>query len=66
MLHFVNMDEQEQLKDYLDHFLEDKHILLKVGWTETQIEDYKQESIDLIQNGLSFFFVPAFYAIGRK
>lgn len=66
MLHFVNMDAQEQLKNYLDDFPDSKQILMKAGWTETQIEDYKEESIDLIQNGLSFFFVPAFYAIGRK
>ncbi|MBU7017708.1 MAG: methyltransferase domain-containing protein [Theionarchaea archaeon] len=66
MLRFVNKDAQEQLKDYLDHFPESKQILMKMGWTEKQIEDYKLESVDLIQNGLSFSFVPAFCAIGRK
>ena len=65
-LDFVNKDVDEQMKDFVDHFPSKKSMLLKIGWTEQEIEEYKQEMIELIQEDLGFGFVPAFYAIGTK
>jgi len=65
-LDFVNRGSEEQLKDFLDRFPSDKDLLSKIGWTEREIEEYKQEVVDLIQKNLLFAFFPAFYAIGRK
>jgi hypothetical protein len=65
-LDFVNKDTEEQLNNFLTQFPSYKKKLLKFRWTEQQIDAYKQEMINLIQDDLVFFFVPAFYAIGRK
>jgi hypothetical protein len=34
--------------------------------TEEDIERYKKGEIDEIKQGLSFHFMPCFYAIGKK
>lgn len=65
-LDFVNKDTEEQLNNFLTQFPSYKKKLLQFRWTEQQIDAYKQEQINLIQDDLVFFFVPAFYAIGRK
>lgn len=65
-LDFVNRDTEEKLKDFSKHFPSSKKLLLTIGWTEPQIEKYKQEMLEMIQNDIGFSFIPAFYAIGRK
>lgn len=65
-LDFVNKTSEEQLKDFCEQFGETEKFLSKIGWTEQQIKEYKQESCELIENDLAFSFIPAFYAIGRK
>ena len=57
-------------KKYLDMFVKDfwllDKLLKKNKWTEEQIERYKEEEVKKIKRGLSFHFIPCFYAIGRK
>ncbi|UCF08749.1 MAG: methyltransferase domain-containing protein [Thermoplasmata archaeon] len=57
-------------KKYLDMYLKDfwmfEKLFKKDGWTDEEIESYKSEEIERINKGLSFHFIPSFYAIGRK
>lgn len=61
----VNKSE-EYLKEFLNRFWVSEKLFLINEWTEEQIENYKQEQIQLIKNNLYFSFLPVFYAIGRK
>jgi hypothetical protein len=36
------------------------------GWKGREINKYKEEKMKKIKDGLSFGFLPASYAIGRK
>ena len=65
-LDVTNKDSGEQIEEFLKEFWSTKKVLLKIGWTEQQIEEYKQEEIELLRENLIFSFLPAFYAIGRK
>ncbi|KYK37444.1 MAG: hypothetical protein AYK18_09915 [Theionarchaea archaeon DG-70] len=65
-LNYMNKETEQQVEELLREFWSTKELLLKIGWSEQQIEDYKQEQIELVKNNLLFSFVPAFYAIGRK
>lgn len=62
----VNKDTAEQLKEFQDYFWSVEKDLRSYGWTDNQIEKYKQEQVELIENNVIFGFVPTFYAIGRK
>lgn len=66
ILDFVNKDIEEQLADFSNHIWSAEKVLQNYGWTTQQIEEYKQEQIELIENGLAFEFIPTFYTIGRK
>ena len=58
--------DNEEIERFLNHFWFTKNFLSRMGWTEQQIEDYKEEQIELIEKRLSFRFTPFFYALGRK
>lgn len=62
----MNKDGKELRERYSDHFWYIEKLLLGMGWTEQEIEHYKNKQIELIENNLSFGFLPTFYAIGRK
>ena len=59
-------DDKKRLDFFENDFWLFEKMLKKYGWTEKQIEEYKNEAINKIKNGLSFSFVPCFYAIGKK
>ncbi|KYK35267.1 MAG: methyltransferase domain-containing protein [Theionarchaea archaeon] len=65
-LYFIDLDSEKELQDFLDRFSYAKKFCLRFGLTEEEIEGFKQEDVNLIQNDLRFRFIPAFYAIGRK
>lgn len=65
-LDVLNRDSSEQLKEFLDGFWFAEELFHKIGWTETQIENYRQEQIELIKKNQFFSFMPSFYVIGRK
>jgi ubiquinone/menaquinone biosynthesis C-methylase UbiE len=62
----INRNSGTQLKEFLECFPSTKALLLKVGWTNQEIEEYKKEGIEIMKNDLGFSFVPGFYAIGKK
>ncbi len=62
----MNTENDEQLKEFLNRFWVAEKLFRKNGWTSDQIKEYKQKRIELIQNGMYFFFLPVFYAIGKK
>ena len=62
----MNKSITEQLTEFLNRFWVAEKLFYKNEWTEKQIEDYRQEQIELIENGLNFHFLPVFYAIGKK
>lgn len=59
-------DEKKQEDTFLNHFWVKEKILKNNGWTVEQIEEYKENQLEIIKNGQSFFFAPSYYAIGRK
>jgi ubiquinone/menaquinone biosynthesis C-methylase UbiE len=61
-----NRDCTEQLDEFLDWFWVAEKLFNKNGWTEQQIEEYKQEQISLIKSDQFFYYLPVFYAIGEK
>lgn len=62
----MNQNSKEQLKEFMNRFWVTEKLFRKNGWTDDQIQEYKQKQIELIENGLYFFFLPVFYAIGKK
>ncbi|MGD2248203.1 MAG: methyltransferase domain-containing protein [Candidatus Methanofastidiosia archaeon] len=62
----LNLDPDNQVKHYLERFWFIERSLRQNGWTSEQIEEYKQNQINLIKNRILFQFLPVFYAIGRK
>ncbi|MBU7017526.1 MAG: methyltransferase domain-containing protein [Theionarchaea archaeon] len=65
-LDWNNKDNKQQLDEYLDWFWMPEKLFLKNDWTEQQIEEYKRKQIRLIENNQFFYYLPVFYAIGRK
>ncbi len=59
-------DDKKRLKEFEEYFWNNEKILKNNGWKEREINKYKEEKIKQIKDGLSFGFLPAFYAIGRK
>lgn len=62
----MNTNTKELLEDFLHHFSFSQKSMRKYGWTEEEIQTYKEEQIQLIESNLYFHFLPVFYAIGRK
>jgi ubiquinone/menaquinone biosynthesis C-methylase UbiE len=62
---FLN-DDEKRLRNFKEGFWATEKILKADGWTDQQVEGYKEEQIGLIEKGISFMFQPMFYAIGRK
>lgn len=62
----MNKDATVVLENFLNRFWVSEKLFRKNGWTDSQIEDYKQRQIELIKNRLFISFIPVFYAIGRK
>jgi ubiquinone/menaquinone biosynthesis C-methylase UbiE len=62
----MNQESDELLRDFLDRFWIFERIFRRNGWTDNEIEEYKQEQITLIREEVWFSFLPVFYAIGRK
>lgn len=62
----MNKESEEQLKDFLDRFWVFEKIFRRNGWTDDEIEGYKQEQMTLMRERVWFSFLPVFYAIGRK
>lgn len=60
------MDDARRLEMFQDQFWVFEKAFLRAGWTEDRIEAYREEHEDLMRKGLSFSFMPGFYAIGRK
>ncbi|KYK32311.1 MAG: methyltransferase domain-containing protein [Theionarchaea archaeon] len=59
-------DTEKQVKRFLEYFGKTEKVLSENGWNNQQIQEYKQERLELIRNDLTFSFCPCFYAIGRK
>lgn len=59
-------DSEKKVEEFLKHFGRSEELLARHGWTGEQIEEYKQEQLELIKNDLVFSFCPCFYAIGKK
>jgi ubiquinone/menaquinone biosynthesis C-methylase UbiE len=66
LLNPLKKDSEKQVEDFLEYFKKGKKPLVEHGWTDEQIEEYKQEMVGFIRNELIFSFYPCFYAIGRK
>jgi ubiquinone/menaquinone biosynthesis C-methylase UbiE len=62
----LNEDGEKQVESFLKYFEKTEKRLVDYGWTSQQVEEYKQERLELIKNNLLFSFCPCFYAIGRK
>jgi ubiquinone/menaquinone biosynthesis C-methylase UbiE len=62
----VIKDDKKRLKTFLENFWVYEKIFQKNKWSKSKIEKYKQKQTELIKDGLSFSFPPAFYAIGKK
>lgn len=65
-LDMMNKGCEEQVENFLAYFSVRTKVMRKNGWTEQHIENHKKEQIELIEKGQYFFFLPVFYAIGRK
>lgn len=63
---YILMDDKKYLGMFLNDFWVLKKLFQKNGWTNEEIEKYKQEELERIKNGLRFSFTPCFYAIGKK
>lgn len=61
-----NEDSEKQVEQFLENFGRTEKLLSENGWTDQQIEEFKQEQLELVKNNLTFSFCPCFYAIGRK
>lgn len=59
-------DDKKRLNAFLTNFWVGEKLLREAGWTDQQIEAYKNEQTELIKSGQSFYLMTAFYAIGVK
>lgn len=59
-------DDGRRLEMFLEQFWVLEKSFRGAGWSEEDIEGYKKEYGELIRAGLSFSFMPSFYAIGTK
>lgn len=65
-LETMNEDPGRTLEEFLHYFQFSQKYLRKYGWTEEEIETYRRRQVHLIESNLYFWFLPVFYAIGRK
>ena len=56
----------EQVDLFLKGFWFIEKALVRKGWTQKHIKEYKKRYIQLIEDRTIFQFLPAFYAIGKK
>lgn len=66
MWNFDFMKNGKELDLFLKQFWIFERTLSRNGWTPHQISTYKRQQIQLIEDGLSFSFMPVYYAIGTK
>jgi len=59
-------DDDKLLAKFENQFWTTRKVLKSGGWNKEQIEKWKRERMDKIKKGLSFGFLPCFYAIGEK
>ena len=59
-------DDNLRLERFKQDFWLIEKLFRKVGWTKEQMEEFKAQKMEKITNGLSFLFMPCFYAIGKK
>lgn len=59
-------DDRRRLQLFQEQFWVLARDLRQAGWSEEQVEAYREEREDLMRRGLHFSFMPGFYAIGRK
>ncbi len=63
---YIIMDDETALNCFLSDFWNLQKLLDREGWSQQQIDRYKEEEIERLKNGQSFHFTPCFYAIGMK
>jgi SAM-dependent methyltransferase len=59
-------DDEKRLDAFFTNFWVGEKLLREDGWTDEQIEAYKNEQKELIESGQCFYLMTAFYAIGKK
>jgi hypothetical protein len=59
-------DDARRLAMFREQFWVFEKSFLKAGWSPEEIEGYREVQEELMSKGLSFSFMPIFYAIGRK
>ncbi len=59
-------DDGRRLEMFQEQFWVLEKSFKRAGWTDEEIEGYRREYEELIRGGLSFSFMPSFYAIGTK
>ncbi len=62
----LSKSTEEQVDLFLKRFWFIEKVLVRKGWTQQKIDQYKKERIQLIKDNRIFQLLPAFYAIGRK
>lgn len=62
----LSKNTKEQVDLFLKRFWFIERALVRKGWTQQRIKEYKKERIQLIEDSIIFHLLPAFYAIGRK
>lgn len=61
---FINQGKEKEI--FLKQFWLIEKTLIQHGWTKNRIQSYKQKRLQLIEDNLTFSFMPVYYAIGRK
>jgi hypothetical protein len=59
-------DDARRLELFIEQFWVFEKVFRSKGWTQVQIDSYRNGQADLMRRGLSMTFMPSFYAIGRK
>jgi SAM-dependent methyltransferase len=59
-------DDARRLEMFREQFWVFEKAFQGAGWTDERIEEYRKERERLMEEGLSFSFMPLFYAIGKK
>lgn len=59
-------DLEKRMSSFSDQFWYSEKLLKKEGWAAEKIEGYKREQEEMVEEDVSFSFLPCFYAIGRK
>jgi ubiquinone/menaquinone biosynthesis C-methylase UbiE len=62
----LNEDVSKQVQWFLDRFWLIERTLRRNGWTSNEINEYKQNQLELIRKKELFSFMPVMYCIGKK